>query len=145
MKTTIFNTGEGQISYDSESCYLTLIQDREVSVLIGPNGLIEAGLNLCETSNPYADSDPLVYGHPDGVFDITIGIADRADFEELEESDDTPYILTFTEGARDASILLGPDVVSMLGLAMIQHGHALNCDRDKRRYGGRVTFTAVAA
>lgn len=132
MNNTLFNNGTDRISYDSENCYLTLHQDYAVSVLIGPDGLIEAGLNLCEVPNLDADSHSYIYDHPDGVFSISA------------EPYDGPFLVTFFEGDHDLSLVLGGDVVA-LGLAFIRRGHEINKDNEKHRYGGRVTVTEVTA
>jgi len=131
MKTTLFDNGSESISYDSENCYLTLHEDYDVSVLIGPDGLIEAGLNLCEVPNLDADSYSDIYEHPDGVFSISA------------EPHDGPFLVTFIEGGCDLSLVLEGNVVA-LGTALIRHGHALNCsEATKRRYGGCAPWAEV--
>jgi len=135
MKTTantIFKNATTRIDYNPDECWLTVHQADadEVPILIGADGLIEAGINLIQFTRAGLNFEPEVYQHPDGVFAI--------DFDE--DSCD----LIFTSGNKYALLEPGDlKVVTDLALALIQTGHDLNCDSEKRRYGGRVTWTEV--
>jgi hypothetical protein len=134
--TTLFETADYQITYDPAGYWLTLSQgDFEAPVLIGPDGLIDAGLNLCEFPNPEAAREWDIYSHPDGVIEINL--------EPSTDSEGT-VDLTFTAGNRYWTVKLTSEMTAALGLALIRHGHKLNLDNAmQRRFGGGDTFKEV--
>jgi hypothetical protein len=136
MNTTLYTTAPAHFTYDDAQCFLTLTQGAETfDILIGPIGLIEVGLALCQfgrTAERHSANllkvEKTVYQHPDGVFLITI--EDGA--------------LIFTEGNKvESPVQIADANLIDFGLALIQHGHDLqmnNSEPDESFFGGRVTW-----
>jgi hypothetical protein len=90
--------------------------------LIGPIGLIDAGLNLCNISTGYVIGNE-VYSHINGNYNITL-----KDGKLLFKDAHNPQL----------SIRMSNLQILDLGLSLIKLGHKLNTyiDLSKARYGG---------
>lgn len=121
--------GKERITYDSAESWLTVHQcGNEWVISIGPFGLIDLGLELCNIGRGHG-TDSGLYSHPDGVFHVGYDDGD----------------LIFTEGTRFAVVPMADDDLIDFGLELISEGFGdLSAGREvlyfEERYGRRVTF-----
>ena len=136
MAKKVIENEDAPISYslgkhhiDFQDGWLTLHKGKyRYTALLGPIGLIETGLHMCNVASGREDRYG-GYSHIDGVFHISAAEG---------------YI-SFTEGNKEAAIKISNSKLLDLGLSLIQLGHQFNTDFTAAKFGGRLTLTKVPA
>lgn len=132
MNTILYQSGKTRISYDVENSFLVVNQGaKEWVTLIGPVGLLEVGIELCQIARGNSTATE-IYSHPDGVFHI----------EFLDQA------VYFTEGDRNAVVSMSDEDLLDFGLTLIEYGHEQYMameDSYEPRCGNRVTFSDAEA